>query len=541
MKKIITAILALMLTASVAYAENTATVNYENATINIDFECDGASFALIMIKNRDTGKYIYAGQKAVNEGKLAFAVPFDKNVDGGDYDVIVTTDNKKTYPTSFYYLTEGAKLSLLSDINFLVDSSLEGRVKNLRDIIEEKDFIFNFDIEKYTYLSDKDAVASEMLTQRYATIDDFSERLDEVIEELYKLQKDDEAAKKLSTADVDDITGILEEYDDVFGITLDDTYYKYQKSVNAQVKASNVNKADEVYEIFQKAMAIPYVNEADRLNILSVIEAYDEYLDIYDTLMALTGDEQVAALKALESGTFKSVSDIEKAISKAKQDLKDNVADYSDEESSSTYKVSQAILDRRVDLVQDMVTEDDFNQDKIFTDLGNAAWAEEAVLALYDMGVVSGKGEKKFSPNDKISRAELVTMLVKAYELSKETEEEFNDVKNGDWYYNQVMTARAEGIASGDEYNNFNPNASVTRQDMAVLIYRAMGSPEAPEAELFTDDADISDYAKAAVYYMKESKMISGMEDGSFAPSASATRAQCALMIYNALAAGTEE
>lgn len=536
MKKIIAALAALMLISSVAYAENTAIVNNEAATVDIDFKCDGASFALIMIKNREYGTYIWAGQEAVSDGKLDFTAKFDSAAKGGDYDVFVTTDNKKSYTASFYYMTADALGDLLDDINDLVDSSDEERVAALTKIIVEKDFVFQYNKDKYTYLDDKDAVAVKMLDENYPTIEEFSKKLESVITELYNIQNDNESAKKLSAASVGEITGILEDYDDVFGITLDDTYYKYKDVVNAEIKSAGIKKADEVYEVYMKAMAIPYVNEADRTDILSVIEAYDEYLGIYDSIIALDGDVQITALKALENGTFKSVSEMEKVISEAKKAVKENVADYSDDdESSSTYKVSQDILDRRVEIIQDIVTDADFEEDKIFTDLDNALWAEEAILALYDMGIVSGKDAKKFAPDDVISRAELVTMLVNAYKPEADNTEEFSDVKSSDWFYKAVMTAKGAGIASGDENNCFNPASSVTRQDMAVLIYRAMGSPEVGETELFADDADISDYAKAAVYYMKEKKIVSGMEDGGFAPSATATRAQCALMLYKAL------
>lgn len=542
MKKILASLALLMLLSSVAYAENTAIVNNDAATVDIDFETPGASFALVMIKNRDTGKYIWAGQENVDGGKIDFTATFDPDVDGGDYDVIVTTDNKKSYSASFYYLTEGEIVELLGDINALVNSSDEERETDLREIIESKQFIFQYSTDKYTYLEDKDAVMVEMLKTNYTSIDDFSKKLDDVITQAYDKQKDNEAAKKLSSASVDEITGLLEEYEDVFGIKLDDTYYKYKNAVNADIKAAGIKRSDEVFEVYQRAMAVPYVNEADRADLLDVIAAYDEYLDIYDTITSLEGNVQVAVLKALESGNFKSVNEMKAAISKAEESIDENVADYSDdEEALSKYTVSQNILDRRVELIQDMVTEDDFNQDKIFTDLKDSAWAEEAILALYDMGIVSGKGEKKFAPNDVISRAELITMIVNAYKLDAEASEEFLDVNSGDWCYDSVMTAKAAGIASGDEENCFNPNASVTRQDMAVLIYRAMGQPEAEETELFSDDSLISDYAKEAVYCLKELNIVNGMENGEFAPLATATRAQCAKILYSVLKADLKE
>ncbi|MBQ7793949.1 MAG: S-layer homology domain-containing protein [Clostridia bacterium] len=536
-KRVLAVLAAAMLMCGTAYADNTAVINNEQVTVDIDFACAGADFALVMIKNRTTGGYVWAGQSAVENGSLELTASLDSTVAGGYYDVIVTDNNKKSYNASFFYLSASYRDELLGQIEDIIASDDDDRTEQMQKLIEDNDFIFQYDEEKYDYLDDKTAVAEAMLDGTYSTIDDFSDALDKAISDLYEQQLIDEAAEKLGGASASEITGILEEYEETYGITLDDTYYKYADTVNAAIEAADIQKAEDVAGVFAEAMAVPYVNEADRSNILNVIYQNDEYLGVYDRITALDGEVQLAVLKALEQGTFTSAEQMSAAITTAVNNFDGDIADYTaEDEDTSTYTVSKDLLDKKVELIQDMVTE----ADEIFSDLGNASWAKEAILVLYDMGIVSGRGEGKFAPNDEITRAELTAMLVKAYALTGEGAEGFADVAESDWYYDAVMTARAAGIASGDEDNNFMPMSAVTRQDMSVLIYRAMGTEKASQTEFFADDADISDYARAAVYYMKENGIAAGMEDGTFAPRQTATRAQCAQILYKAIVEGVK-
>lgn len=90
------------------------------------------------------------------------------------------------------------------------------------------------------------------------------------------------------------------------------------------------------------------------------------------------------------------------------------------------------------------------------------------------------------------------------------------------------------GIAAGDENGEFHPNDSITRQDMAVLIYRIMNQPTAENELSFSDADNISNYAMPAVCYLSGKGIISGMGDNKFVPLGTATRAQAAQMLYKA-------
>ncbi|MBR2499907.1 MAG: S-layer homology domain-containing protein, partial [Clostridia bacterium] len=168
-----------------------------------------------------------------------------------------------------------------------------------------------------------------------------------------------------------------------------------------------------------------------------------------------------------------------------------------------------------------------------FTDIQNVSWAESAITYLYQAGIVSGKSEKTFAPNDNVTRAELAKMLVLGLKLeAKGASKDFKDVESNAWYADYVAVAASNGLITGDENGNFNPNKPITRQDAAVMMYRAVAPSEKAEKAFFEDYDKISDYSKEAVNYMYEKGIINGIGDGMFAPENNVTRAQIAKMLY---------
>lgn len=172
-----------------------------------------------------------------------------------------------------------------------------------------------------------------------------------------------------------------------------------------------------------------------------------------------------------------------------------------------------------------------------FTDLADYSWAARMICELANAGVVSGKTETTYAPADNVTRAEYASLLVRAMKLSANgAGKEFTDVAANDWYYKSVQTASALGIVSGYEDGSFRPDASITREEMAVMTQRAAEAAgralPAQVAVSFTDADQISGFAKDAVNALASAQIINGMGDGNFAPQATANRAQAAVIIY---------
>lgn len=157
---------------------------------------------------------------------------------------------------------------------------------------------------------------------------------------------------------------------------------------------------------------------------------------------------------------------------------------------------------------------------KLFDDV-NRHWAQEAVQFVTAREIFSGIGEGSFQPEAPMTRSMLVTTLAKYDGV---------DVSGGAvWYEKGVEWAIAAGVSDGSA-----PEAAVTREQLATMLYNYAGRPSISAAELnFTDFEQISDYARDAVCWAAENGLISGMDDGTLAPGGSATRAQVASILMN--------
>ncbi len=171
----------------------------------------------------------------------------------------------------------------------------------------------------------------------------------------------------------------------------------------------------------------------------------------------------------------------------------------------------------------------------IFSDVAGFSWAQDAIMSLYSQGIISGYGDGSFAPQNNIKREEFVTIAVSAFYKDAESQGcDFADVAEDAWYYKNIAIASNQGIISGIGGGLFGVGENITRQDMAVILYRIawdrLSKPETPA--LFADDSYIADYAKEAVYALKAAGVINGVSATEFAPRKNATRAETAVMVY---------
>jgi len=173
-----------------------------------------------------------------------------------------------------------------------------------------------------------------------------------------------------------------------------------------------------------------------------------------------------------------------------------------------------------------------------FTDLGSVSWARNAIEDLASRGIVAGKSENLFKPNDKITRAEFTCLMVRAFNLEMTPVGSFADVKIGKWYYKDLMTAKSLGIISGDEKNCFYPEDPITREDMAVIIAKTLKAVNKPLTgfsnsvlEKFRDKNMISPYALSSIASLHGEGIMLGKTSSTIAPKDNATRAEAAVLI----------
>lgn len=173
-----------------------------------------------------------------------------------------------------------------------------------------------------------------------------------------------------------------------------------------------------------------------------------------------------------------------------------------------------------------------------FNDVSKKFWAYDSIEKLSAKKIINGYQDGSFRPNENITREGFVTILVNAYDLFDETSQcNFDDVNKENWFYSYVASGYKNEIIGGISENEFGTGLYITRQDVAVMIFRTLKviNVDFENIAKFADDDNIADYAKEAVYYLRERGVINGREDGSFDPNGNCTRAECAVMICKAL------
>lgn len=164
-------------------------------------------------------------------------------------------------------------------------------------------------------------------------------------------------------------------------------------------------------------------------------------------------------------------------------------------------------------------------------------WMDEDVCYLAARGIVTGTGNKMFTPQANVKRADFVVMLVRLMGIPAAGGENFADVKPGSYYEAELAAAKALGIISGIGENMFDPEGEISRQDMFVMLYRALQAYAEFQwtegaAKQFKDYSEVSAYALDSMDSFVQAGMIQG-DNGYLRPASTATRAEAATVLRN--------
>ncbi|WP_169306623.1 S-layer homology domain-containing protein [Cohnella pontilimi] len=172
------------------------------------------------------------------------------------------------------------------------------------------------------------------------------------------------------------------------------------------------------------------------------------------------------------------------------------------------------------------------------------AWAGRSIQVLAAKGAIVGKSEGVFAPNDNVTRAEFVKMLISALDLEDgSATENFTDVNDTDWFAPYVAAAVKLGIVHGRSADQFVPQASITRAEMTAMIVHALEVTQNLKNDVtdmnavlkvFSDASKINSTLKASVALAASKGLVVGYA-GKFDPNGKATRAQAAVVLYKIL------
>ncbi|KJF27144.1 hypothetical protein TZ02_09625 [Clostridium aceticum] len=227
-------------------------------------------------------------------------------------------------------------------------------------------------------------------------------------------------------------------------------------------------------------------------------------------------------------------------VRKSNKDIQEFVDRGNNDPSKVAYVVTA--LDRLHNESKELIISID--QSTYFSDVKDQyAWAIKAIDGLYERGIVSGMGDGRFAPQNNVTRADFLIMVMKSYGIELDAQITDNFLDAGNKYYTSYLgTAKRLGLVSGVGDNLYLPEATITRQDMFVILYKVLDKLEQLPEEMrsgrsldnFNDTGEIANYAVEAMKCFVETGMIQG--DGvHLRPRATSTRAEAVQVLYNLL------
>ncbi len=320
-----------------------------------------------------------------------------------------------------------------------------------------------------------------------------------------------------------------DEYFDIFKVNGNDVFTReifkqsHELDATARISGKVILNYDDFCSEVTEAMILSLVKNANGFgNVKSVLETHANFIGIN------TANTPDSVYKNLAENDFATKGALKDKFNFLKS------PDDSDFGNSGGGKTSGG-SGGKLSGGNVNITTDNSTLNAPFTDLFGYDWAKESIAKLKNSGIVSGSGDGRFLPAKSVTRSEFVKMICLALKISGGGNVTFNDVFNGSWDAEYVKAAFGAGIVNGISGTQFGGSTNITRQDMAVIIVRALTyagrAPIGTSNEKFADDAGVASYAKDAVYALRAAGIMQGDENGNFNPTAPATRAEAAKVI----------
>lgn len=320
-----------------------------------------------------------------------------------------------------------------------------------------------------------------------------------------------------------------------------------QKALEGEYKSFEEFEKAFAEQVILKAIEYPAKSGLGTLELILTKEnaeaadiEIDEYLDLENKVDAA---EHILNKSFTKETLEDAIDNIEKTIEDAEDDNKpsgnkgSSSSGGGSSSGGSSVAIAPSVTINNSNNEENTEIDSELGKEGTFTDVREEHWAYRDIYYLNKINIVSGIGGNLFNPDGKVTREQFVKMICEAfkYEIINEASE-FSDVSNGAWYEKYIVTAVKKGIINGTGDGKFGVGHSITREDMAVIINRALGENSAGELESdFQDFDEISEYAKDSVTYLNSIGVINGFNDGSFMPKAECTRAQAAKIICTIL------
>ena len=454
---------------------------------------------------------------------------FPKAAYSGNYGILITGDNSKEnyYNDAVFYMSESDLAESIKGLSEICKKEVtDENIAELISYITENEKNLYLDLTYFSELSEtaKKLAAKLMFKESgYADADAVKTAFNKAITVAWG-------------NDGKNVAEILDANSEFFELALFDEYKELKSKDLIDEYAKESENEEEFVKNFNMSVAISMINESEPEEVAEILKNVKEYLSLNEDIYEDFLDNEDICIRALCNKDFKQVLDIENAITET---IKKNTSKPNKKPSSGgggggggyTVPSITPVFEPKEEIVEEKSIP--------FDDLENYAWAKTAIEHMYVNRIISGKSETKFGPKDNVKREEFVKIIVNGFDFLDSKETNFEDVGE-EWFKEYIERGFASGIITGVSDTKFGVGENITREDMAVIIFRAINKAgleldiEIDKTAELSDMDEVSDYAKEAVEFLISKGAIKG-SNGKFNPKAYATRAEAAQMIYNVI------
>lgn len=479
---------------------------------------------VIKVFKKGSEALTYMGaDKITEEGRLLHTFNFKENTEPGMY-VLNVYKAGKSETLEFMYTTPEIKADIIvNELGVITEEKLANVLSENMQALEISD--------KYVILmskSDLKAIGKLLEGKSYTeeNITDFYNDLSY-------------AAALFEITSNDDPKAVIEYYSDKFAFSESELNTEFGKlknpdNVYKMFTGKTVTSFEDATKIYNESIVLQMINEAESYGIIAdILDTYEKYLSC-DLSDYKSSSKNKIALYIIENGCdYVSAEKLEEDIDSAIKKIKKNnstVGGGGGASSGSSSRSNSVIISEPTPIQNPENTV----RVKVFEDVSDDFWGYKYIAGLKEKNIISGTDTGMFYPDNAITREEFVKLIVLATNLPiSDADCGFEDVSKDSWAYPYIATAFENGIVSGISDTTFGYKNKITRQDMAVMICRAMKVDGVNENPLsFKDADDIKDYAKESVEALVGTGIINGFEDNTFRGNAQSTRAEAATLIY---------
>ncbi|MBP3361053.1 MAG: S-layer homology domain-containing protein [Clostridia bacterium] len=479
-----------------------------------------------------------------DDGSFKFEYSFDyTDTEGGYRAVIYDGKSSIPYSSEFQYISdtnlkifmEKLNNSLKSQQEFVLltaEDSSEGYLRRLGTKIKEFSAIASIDYgEVYK-------IISALTSGKAVTEENAAEFFNEAI--LVSMLR--------SASNAGIIKTLFETFNDIAAPEADAMreYETNRNAVETEVfeglyhDKNNILSAADISNAFTEQVLLSRIYKSGYLDIYQILKEYSDKMGINLSVLPSIESDRNKVMTKLNTVRYYTYEEFKKAFEKAAQT---SVSAPRPTGGGGGGGGGGSSLPRTPSV--SVIPEPDVREDPavaavqteaFYFDIDLSHWAYKYIYSLTQKGLLGGYEDGSFRPEQNLTRAEFCKLIVSAFNLKAEGKSGFSDVSEDDWYSEYVAAVSMAGYINGVGNGCFMPDDNITRQDIAVIMYRLILDkdilPSGKKCE-FADADMISPYAREAVEVMSAG-IISGSE-GYFNPKNYTTRAEAAKIIYAVL------